>query len=130
MPSSPIRITAMLRLASMATFRNLDRPLGLGITWGGYLNWARDEIQAAVVRANAEMLASSFPVQWLGAQDIARLSPELRPGPVSAALFSAIDGHLDPVHVTRCFLDRAVDERYGTCACPPRCGRSISAMAG
>lgn len=97
-----------LRLASMATFRNLDRPLGLGINWGGYLNWARDEIQAAVVRANADMLDSTFPVQWLGADEIAALSPELRPGPVSAALFSGIDGHLDPVHVTRRFLDRAV----------------------
>ena len=97
-----------LRLASMATYRNIDRPLGLGITWGGYLNWARDEIQAAVVRANAEMLASSFPVQWLGAEEIAALSPQLQPGPISAALYSAIDGHLDPVHVTRCFLDRAV----------------------
>ncbi|MGE0661245.1 MAG: NAD(P)/FAD-dependent oxidoreductase [Reyranellaceae bacterium] len=97
-----------LRLASMATFRNLDRPLGLGITWGGYLNWARDDIQAAVVRANAEMLGSTYPVQWLGAAEIAALSPQLRPGPVSAALFSGIDGHLDPVHVTRRFLDRAV----------------------
>lgn len=97
-----------LRLASMATYRNLDRKLGLGIVWGGYLNWANDEIQAAVVRANADMLDSSFPVQWIGAEEIARLSPQLRPGPISAALYSGIDGHLDPVQVTRRFLDRAV----------------------
>lgn len=97
-----------LRLASMATYRNLDRPLGLGIVWSGYLNWAKDEIQAAVIRSNAEMLGSSFPVQWLSSAELARLSPQLRPGPVSAALFSGIDGHLEPVHVTRRFLDRAV----------------------
>jgi glycine/D-amino acid oxidase-like deaminating enzyme len=98
-----------LRLASMAAYHNLDRRLGLGVVWGGYLNWASDEIQAAVVRANAADLdGSSFSVQWLGADDIALLSPQLRPGPIAAALYSSIDGHLDPIFVTRRFLDRAV----------------------
>jgi glycine/D-amino acid oxidase-like deaminating enzyme len=96
-----------LRLASLATYRNLDRPLGLGIIWGGYLNWANDEVQAALVRANAEMLQSTFPVQWLAAAQFAQQAPQLRPGPVEAALFSGIDGHLDPVHVTHQFLNRA-----------------------
>ena len=98
-----------LRLASMATYRNLDRQLGLGIVWSGYLNWANDEIQAAVVRAYAaDMDGSSFPVQWLSAEEVALLSPQLQPGPISAAIYSGIDGHLDPVQVTRRFLDRAV----------------------
>ncbi len=97
-----------LRLASMAAYRYLDRQLGLGIIWGGYLNWANDKKQAEIVRANAaDLEGSSFPVQRLGAAEIARLSPNLSPGPVSAALYSSIDGHLDPVLVTRRFLDRA-----------------------
>jgi glycine/D-amino acid oxidase-like deaminating enzyme len=98
-----------LRLASMAAYRNHDRQLGLGIVWGGYLNWARDEVQAAVVRANAADLdGSSFPVRWVSADGIEELNPELRPGPIAAAFYSSIDGHLDPVYVTRRFLDRAV----------------------
>jgi len=98
-----------LRLTSMAAYRNHDRQLGLGIVWGGYLKWATDEIQAAVVRANAADLdGSSFSVRWLSEEEIAILSPQLQPGPISAALYSAIDGHLDPVFVTRRFLDRAV----------------------
>ncbi len=98
-----------LRLASIAAWRNHDRQLGLGIVWGGYLNWANDESQAAVVRANAADLdGSPFPIRWLNAEDVAQLSPQLRPGPISAALYSSIDGHLDPVSVTRRFLDRAV----------------------
>jgi len=98
-----------LRLASMAAWHNHDRQLGLGVVWGGYLNWANDESQAAVVRANAADLdGSSFAVRWLGADDVALLSPHLQPGPISAALYSSIDGHLDPVYVTRRFLDRAV----------------------
>jgi glycine/D-amino acid oxidase-like deaminating enzyme len=99
-----------LRLASIAAWRNHDRQLGLGIVWGGYLNWANDESQAAVIRANAaDMDGSSFPVRWLDAEGVAQLSPELLPGPISAALYSSIDGHLDPVAVTRRFLDRAVE---------------------
>jgi glycine/D-amino acid oxidase-like deaminating enzyme len=98
-----------LRFASMAAWRNHDRQLGLGIVWGGYLNWANHETQAAVVRANAaDMDGSSFPVRWLDADEVAQLSPQLRPGPISAAIYSSIDGHLDPVSVTRRFLDRAV----------------------
>ncbi|HEX9706222.1 MAG TPA: FAD-binding oxidoreductase [Steroidobacteraceae bacterium] len=98
-----------LRLASMATWRNLDRQLGLGIVWGGYLNWANDESQSAIVRANAADLdGSSFAFQHLGAEEIARLSPRLQPGPISAAIYSSIDGHVDPVYVTRRFLDRAM----------------------
>jgi glycine/D-amino acid oxidase-like deaminating enzyme len=98
-----------LRLASMATYRVHDRRLGLGIVWGGYLNWASDEIEAAVVRANAADLdGSSFPVRWLDGNEVALLSPQLVPGPIAAALYSAIDGHLDPVYVTRRFLERAV----------------------
>lgn len=98
-----------LRLASMAIYRNHDRQLGLGIVWGGYLNWANDEAQAAIVRANAASLeGSAFPVRSLGADEIALLNPQLRPGPVSAAFHSSIDGHVDPVGVTWRFLDRAV----------------------
>jgi glycine/D-amino acid oxidase-like deaminating enzyme len=97
-----------LRLASMAAWRALDRRLGFGVVWGGYLNWADTPPRAELVRANAQQLAgSAFPVQWLDAAGVATLSPHLAPGPVAAAIHSAIDGHTDPVHATLCFLDGA-----------------------
>jgi glycine/D-amino acid oxidase-like deaminating enzyme len=97
-----------LRLQSLLAYRDLDRPLGLGMTWGGYANWASDAGGADIVRSNAEQLAGTpYAVRSLGPDDLAALSPALQPGPATAAFFSAIDGHLDPVHVTRRFLDLA-----------------------
>ena len=97
-----------LRLASLLAYHDLDKRLGLGIVWGGYLNWANDAAHAGQVRANAAQLASCpFPVQWLNAAQVAALSPHLAPGPVEAAIYSAIDGHLDPVGVTQRFLAAA-----------------------
>ena len=97
-----------LRLQSLLAYHDLDRRLGLGIVWGGYLNWAHDAAHAGIVRTNAGQLAGSpFPVQWLNAAQVAALSPHLTPGPVEAAIYSAIDGHLDPVGVTERFLATA-----------------------
>ena len=94
-----------LRLQSLLAYHDLDHRLGLGITWGGYLNWANDAQQAASVRSNAAQLeGTAYPVLSITAADVAALSPHLIPGPLSAAIYSAIDGHLDPVQVTQRFL--------------------------
>ena len=97
-----------LRLQSLFRYRELDGPLGLGMTWGGYADWAADAAGAEAVRSNASQLADTpYPVRPLTADDLAALNPALQPGPVTAAFHSAIDGHLNPVHVTRRFLDHA-----------------------
>lgn len=97
-----------LRLQSLFAYRDLDGPLGLGMTWGGYANWAADASGAEAVRSNAQQLADTpYAVRSLAPDQLAALSPALQPGPVTAAFYSAIDGHLDPVHVTRRFLDHA-----------------------
>jgi glycine/D-amino acid oxidase-like deaminating enzyme len=97
-----------LRLQSLFTYRELDGPLELGMTWGGYADWAADASGAEAVRSNARQLADTpYAVQSLAPDELAALSSALQPGPVAAAFYSAIDGHLDPVHVTRRFLDHA-----------------------
>ena len=107
-----------VRLQSLLAYRDLDRRLGLAIIWGGYLNWASDASQAALVRANAsQMEGSPYPVLALSAAELASLSPQLTPGPVSAAIYSAIDGHLDPVQVTQRFL-AAARARGAQLRCP------------
>jgi glycine/D-amino acid oxidase-like deaminating enzyme len=98
----------VLRLESIAAYRGLDRTLSLGMVWGGYLDWASDAAEAATVRANALQLEGSpHPVRPVAAPEIAKLDPHLATGPVSAAIFSSIDAHLDPVGVTRRFLAAA-----------------------
>ena len=107
-----------MRLQSLLAYHDLDRRLGLAIVWGGYLNWASDAQQAVLVRANAAQLEGSpYPVLPLSAPELLALSPHLTPGPVSAAIYSAIDGHLDPVHVTQRFLAGA-SARGAQLRCP------------
>src|SRR5262245_49869036 len=101
-----------LRLRSLVAYHALDAWLGLGIVWGGYLNWARDATEAQIVRASAAQLeGTQFPVRSLSAGEFAGLAPAIEPGPIAAALFSSIDGHVDPVRATECFLKRA--RQYG-----------------
>jgi glycine/D-amino acid oxidase-like deaminating enzyme len=97
-----------LRIQSLLAYRDLDRLLSLNLVWGGYLNWASMESEALVVRANARQLAQTpYPVRPLLPPELTALDPNLVPGPVSDAIFSSIDAHLDPVAVTRRFLERA-----------------------
>ena len=97
-----------LRLRSLAAYHALDAPLALGIVWGGYLNWAGDPAEVQVVTANAAQLAGTrFPARMLTATGLRELDPAIDPGLVAAAMYSAIDGHLDPVRATGCFLARA-----------------------
>jgi glycine/D-amino acid oxidase-like deaminating enzyme len=108
-----------LRLASIAAYHELDQSLGLRITWGGYLNWARNEAEAGTVSANAAQLAgTAFPTRRLTAAEFTSLNPSIAPGPIAAALYSALDGHIDPVHATLQFLAQA--QRHGArmrCPC-------------
>ena len=108
-----------MRLASMAAYHRLDRRLALDITWGGYVNWARDEAEVAIVSANAaQMQGTRYPTRTLTAAQFAALEPHVDAGgPMLAALYSSIDGHVDPVHATRQFLGQA--RRHGArFACP------------
>jgi len=101
-----------LRLQSLLAYHQLDRRLQLGITWGGYLNWASSEAEVAALRANgARMDGTAYPVRSLSTTELAALSPTLVPGPIAAAFFSGVDGHLDPVKVTGLFL--AAARRHG-----------------
>jgi len=97
-----------LRLESLLAYRELDIPLQLGITWGGYLNWTDSRTEAESLRKYAASVTGTA-CAWraLGAAELAQVSPAIAPGAIAAAYFSMIDGHLDPVWVTWRLLDRA-----------------------
>jgi len=97
-----------VRLQSLLAYHDLDRRLNLGIIWGGYINWAASAAQVESLRANAAQLDDTAnPVRPLNAAELAALAPPLAPGPVAAAFFSRIDGHLNPVEATRRLLAAA-----------------------
>ena len=97
-----------LRLSSLMAYHELDDALKLGIVWGGYTNWARTPDEVTVLRESvAQMQATKFPVRAISALDLVKMTPGLVTGEVAAAFFSSIDGHLNPVTVTRRFLAAA-----------------------
>lgn len=97
-----------LRLASLAAYHELNAPLNLGIIWGGYLQWARDDAGVADVDATLQQLQDlPYAARRVDASGILALSPLVAPGPVAAGAYSAIDGHLNPVWAARQFLDGA-----------------------
>lgn len=118
-----------LRLESMQAWRELDRSLGLGVTWGGSITWGNDEKAAAYVRERAgAIVGSAHPGRMIDAGEMARLSPAISPGPLSAAFYADRDGHVDPVAVTLRFLEHA--RRQGARILYPCEVRSIDVQAG
>ncbi len=97
-----------LRMQSLLAYRELDRRLSLNMVWGGYVDWASNAAEAAVVRSNAAQLAgTAYPARSIGAEEFTQLDPNVNPGHIAEAIYSSIDAHLDPVFVTRRFLDAA-----------------------
>jgi glycine/D-amino acid oxidase-like deaminating enzyme len=95
-----------LRLQSMLAYHDLDRHLNLGMIWGGYTRWAGDAGQLPSLRESvAQMAATPYPVRAIDAAELVAMTPGLTPGPVAEAFFSQIDGHLNPVAVTRRLVD-------------------------
>jgi glycine/D-amino acid oxidase-like deaminating enzyme len=97
-----------LRLRSLMAYHDLDVRLKLGIVWGGYTNWASTAAQVrSLWESAAQMSGTPYPVRAIDAAELIAMTPSLMPGPVAAAFFSRIDGHLNPVEVTLRFLDAA-----------------------
>ena len=97
-----------LRLKSIAAYRALDQQVQLDITWGGAIHWAESLAEAEILKASvAELDQAGYPARMVTPDDLAELAPNLRLGPIDAASFHPLDGHMDPVHTTQRFLDHA-----------------------
>ena len=97
-----------LRLKSINLYQELDDELRLQITWGGAIHWAESLAEAERLKADtAEFAQAGYPARMITAEELAELAPNLRLGPLHAASFSPLDGHMDPVHATRIFLEQA-----------------------
>jgi glycine/D-amino acid oxidase-like deaminating enzyme len=97
-----------LRLQSLMAYHDLDRHLRLGIVWGGYTNWARTLSEVKSLEESAgQMDGTPYGVRRIDGSELVAMTPSLVPGTVAEAFYSRIDGHLDPVKVTRRFVEAA-----------------------
>jgi glycine/D-amino acid oxidase-like deaminating enzyme len=95
----------LLRLESIKRWHALDRALGMGATWGGYVGFsdrAADRGRFAVQAR--ELAAAGFPTRALDRAALKQLSPEIDPGNLVEANWSELGGHVDPTFATGRYL--------------------------
>ena len=75
--------------------RDLD--MDVGLRWGGHLEWASTEEGASELRSRAEQLHSwGYPCQILNRSQMGNIEPSLTPKQVTAAIYSELDGKVEP----------------------------------
>lgn len=99
-----------LRMKSIAAYAELDRELGLGVVWGGAIHWATSLAEAEQLKASSrEFKRDGYESGVIDGDALAELVPNIRLGPIEAAIFNSMDAHVDPVDVTKKLLDVATE---------------------
>jgi glycine/D-amino acid oxidase-like deaminating enzyme len=97
-----------MRLEAQKRWQLIDKPLGMGVVWGGYIgftNQAKDVGRMAIQSKN--LAAAGYPTRSLDIEALKRLSPAIDPGAMIEATWSDQGGHVDAVHATSRFLAAA-----------------------
>lgn len=101
-----------LRLRSLLEYRQLDKLLGLNITWGGSLHWAARNDPEAIDKLDElyneikRLGDVPYSPQRLNASQCSYLASDCDVK-FGVGNYFGLDGHLDPVKVTQRFLDHA-----------------------
>lgn len=83
----------------------------VGLRWGGKLSWESTPEGAVKLEERVGQLqAWGYPSRLIDAKELCALEPGLSPGPVTAAEFSEIEGHVEPQRVVEACLRRIADE--------------------
>jgi len=97
-----------LRLGAIDRWHKVDRALGIGVVWGGYLNFTNQPgDRGRMAKQVAQLAAAGHPTRAIDAAELKRISPAIAPGSLVEAIYSDSGGHVDPVVATRRFLAAA-----------------------
>lgn len=74
-----------------------DLNADVGLRWGGQMEWAATDEGAEELKSRARQLhAWGYPCQILDAAQMAKMEPTLTPRQVTAAIYSELDGMVEP----------------------------------
>ncbi len=66
------------------------------VTWGGELRWTATDVGAGEFVSHVRELQSwGYPIRLLDAAEVSEMEPGIEAGPISAASYTACDGHVD-----------------------------------
>jgi glycine/D-amino acid oxidase-like deaminating enzyme len=95
----------------LASWRELEKELGIPIKWCGSLEWFPSaERQKRLAEQIAEQVEWGEPARMVGPQELAELEPKVDFGDTPDAALSPNDGALDPVLATSKMLEHAVGQ--------------------
>jgi glycine/D-amino acid oxidase-like deaminating enzyme len=98
-----------VRLDSIARWQALDKPLGMDVTWGGYVGFTdRPGERGRMARQSSQLAAAGHPTRSLDLAALKQISPELNPGNLVEATYADLNGHVDPTHATQRFITAAI----------------------
>jgi len=101
-----------LNRRSLDIWPRLARQLGdaVDLTWGGELRWAATPVGGETLRQRVHTLQGwGYPIRLLEAEALPALEPALATGPLSAASYTPIDGHVDTGKVIAACLAGAAE---------------------
>jgi glycine/D-amino acid oxidase-like deaminating enzyme len=87
---------------SLEMWDRFARQLGInvGLRWGGKISWESTPARAKELRRRVHQLQCwGYPTRLVGESELRQLEPAISPGPVEAAEFSEIEGHVEPQKV-------------------------------
>jgi len=97
-----------MRLKALDRWQRIDRPLGMGVVWGGYIGFTDQPSERGRMAVQSAHLAEAgHSTRSLDVDQLKSISPSIDPGKLVEATWSDLGGHVDPVHATRRFLAAA-----------------------
>lgn len=97
-----------MRLKALEHWQAADAPLGLGVTWGGYIGFTDKLAERGRMSVQSRhLMEAGHPTSSLDIDALKQLSPAIEPGELVEATWSDLGGHVDPVHATQRFLRAA-----------------------
>ena len=84
--------------------------IDVGLQWGGKISWESTEEKAKTLREQVSQLQRwGYPTRMVDASELASLEPGLSLGPVVAAEYSEIEGHVEQERVVHACVTRVVE---------------------
>ncbi|MFK7800651.1 MAG: NAD(P)/FAD-dependent oxidoreductase [Anaerolineae bacterium] len=100
-----------LNLFGIAAWERLEQELegALKVKWGGSVEWELEKDEAEHVnQATQTHQAWGYPLQFIDADQLAKLEPNLQTADFETAVYTEIEGHVDPVYATKVLLKHAL----------------------
>jgi glycine/D-amino acid oxidase-like deaminating enzyme len=79
----------------------------VGLRWGGKISWESTPERGQELRERVKQLQSwGYPSRLIDKDELSSLEPGIEPGPVAAAEYSEIEGHVEPQKVVNACISQ------------------------